>query len=535
MNDEQLTHRDRFTELLDATTHGLPLQRERSPHAVWRRCRALLRDRFGSRSLALVIGHAGPSPPDLFYRTGVVEAPDDEEEHTVETGDIQWNAPWPPWTAMRPDPVLDPGEDGSVQPEAQEMAERLDARLWIPLHLDLRTVGLLSIGPRDDDAPYGRAERFYLLWLARHLEVALGNAVRNRQRQAERRRLDRSVHTLALLLDVSRALSAAHQLRSVLELILEGAMETVSARKASLALYDPKDGSLRVHLVKGLPDPLLEEAINSGRHECLSFKPGEGIAGLVFQTGQPIRAADARADARFTAADRSFTDSIVCVPLIADGETIGVLNVTNPATDRTFDAADQDHLQMLASQAAGAINRARLYELASTDELTGLYVRRLILQRLQQEVRRFRRYGRAIAVAVLDLDHFKRVNDTLGHAAGDEVLRTLGRLLLDKTRRDLDIPGRIGGEEFLLIMPETDEAGALTACDRLRRAVEAEPIYAEGEEIRVTVSIGVAARESGDESPTSMLRRADQACYEAKARGRNRVVAASDVPDGSSG
>jgi len=534
MNDEQLTLRERFTEILDATTHGLPLQRERFPHAVWRRCRELLRDRLGSRSLALVIGSAGPSPPALFFRTGFVEVPaDDEEAATIESGEMSWTAPWPPWTAMRPDPLLDPTVDGAVLDAAQEMVERLDARLWLPLHLDLRTVGLLSIGPRDGGEPYGKAERFYLQWLARHLEVALGNAVRNRQRRAERRRLDRSLHTLALLLDVSRALSAAHQLRSVLELILEGAMETVSARKASLALFDPQEGNLRLHLVKGLPDPMLEEAINAGRHDCLTFRPGEGIAGLVFKTREPILVTDARSDERFTAADRSFTESIVCVPLITDGEAIGVLNVTNPATDRTFDASDQDHLQMLASQAAGAINRARLYELASTDELTGLYVRRLILQRLQQEVRRFRRYGRPIAVAVLDLDRFKGVNDTFGHAAGDEVLRTLGRLLLDRTRRDLDIPGRIGGEEFLLIMPETDEAGAVKACERLRHAVEAEPIYVEDEEIRVTVSIGVAARESGDESPKDMLRRADRACYQAKAEGRNCVVAATEVPDPS--
>ena len=535
MNDEQLTIRGRFAELLDATTHGLPLQRERSPHAVWRRCRELLKERYEPRNLALVVGNTGPSPPELFFRTGLLEVPvdEDEDEATIETSELRWDAPWPPWAAMRPDPILDPTVEGAVRPSAQAMVSRLEAHLWVPLHLDLRTVGLLSIGPRANGAAYSAADQFYLQWLARHLEVALGNAVRNRQRQAERRRLDRSVHTLALLLDVSRALSAAHQLRSVLELILEGAMETVSACKASLALYDPKDDTLRVHLVKGLPDPMLEEAINAGRHECLSFQPGEGIAGRVFQTRQPILVTDARSDARFTAADRSFTDSIVCVPLIADGEAIGVLNVTNPATDRSFDASDQDHLQMLASQAAGAINRARLYELASTDELTGLYVRRLILQRLQQEVRRFRRYGRAIAVAVLDLDHFKRVNDTFGHAAGDEVLQTLGQVLLDKTRRDLDIPGRIGGEEFLLIMPETHEAGALRACDRLRRAVEAEPIFVEDEEIRMTVSIGVAARESGEESSTSMLRRADRACYEAKARGRNQVVAASELSDDS--
>ena len=532
---QTLTTRDRFTELLDATTQGLPLLRETLPHAVWSRCRFVLNERFEPMSAALVVGSAGTTPPELSFRSGNIEVHDDgtREESTVDTDDLAWTAPWPPWMDIHPDPVLDPDDPAAVHPGAEEMAAHLRARVWIPLHLDLRTVGLLSLGPRGDGLEYGSGDRLYLRWFARHLEMALANAMRNRRRSAERRRLDRSIHTLALLLDVSRALSAAHQLRSVLELILEGAMETVSAQKASLALYEPLDQMLRIHLVKGLPDADLEEAINSGRHECRAFAPGEGIAGLVYQTRQPVLVADTLTDERFHAPERSYVDSLLCVPLVADGEAIGVLNVTNPRTDRKFDASDQDHLQMLAGQAAGAINRARLYELASTDELTGLYVRRLILQRLRQEVRRFRRYGRPISVALLDLDHFKAVNDTHGHPAGDEVLRAVGEILLDRTRRELDIPGRYGGEEFLLIMPETNEAGALVACERLRRAVEAEAIYYGEEEIRITVSIGVAGRDEGDESPMNMLRRADDACYEAKRRGRNRIVAASEMADES--
>ncbi len=526
-----LTTRDRFTELLDATTQGLPLMRESQPHAVWSRCRFVLSDRFKPSTTALVVGHAGTVPPELFFRTGEVEVVEDGgyEEATVDTEDVDWTASWPPWTAAHPDPVLDPRDTDAIRPDAVEMAEQLGAEVWVPLHLDVRTMGLLSLGRRRDGREYGPRERLYLRWFARHLEMALANALRNRRRAAERRRLDRSIHTLALLLDVSRALSAAHQLRSVLELILEGAMETVSAQKASLALYEPKDKLLRIHLVKGLPDAALEEAINSGRHECRAFAPGEGIAGLVFRTREAVLVPDTRTDPRFKDVDRSYVDSLLCVPLEADGEPIGVLNVTNPRTDRRFDTSDQDHLLMLAGQAAGAINRARLYELASTDELTGLYVRRLILQRLRQEVRRYRRYGRPISVALLDLDHFKAVNDTHGHPAGDEVLRTIGEILEDRTRRELDIPGRYGGEEFLLIMPETSEEGAVVACERLRRAVEAEPVYYGEEEIRITVSIGVAGRDEGDESPMSLLRRADQALYEAKRRGRNRIVTATEM------
>ena len=501
-----------------AGDEGLGLLREDQPGRVWARCADLLDHRFSPRSMALVLGP--PSAPDLMFCHGRERPPGG------------WDAEWPPWQGRRPPSLMGAGDAGVVRSSALGMAEELDAELWLPLFPDVRTVGLLSIGPRTDGEGYDDGDRSFLQWLARHLEVALGNAMRAQERRDEHRRLDRSVHALSLLLDVSRAVTAAHQLKHVLELVLQGTIETVGAQKASLALYEPEKDLLRIHLVKGLPDRALEDAINSGEHQCMSFRPGEGIAGRVFLSRAPIRIDDTSRDDRFVDVSRSFATSILCVPLVTDGEAIGVINVTNPPRDRAFDGADEDHLMMLAAQASGAINRARLYELASTDELTGLHVRRLILQRLRQEVRRWQRYGQHLSVAMVDIDHFKRVNDTRGHAAGDEVLRATGRLLRDQLRRDLDMAGRFGGEEFLLLFPATPESGAAVACERLRRAVADARVPIDGGEVGITVSIGLAGCERRRETALSMIKRADAALYRAKQGGRNQLCRADRSLDG---
>jgi len=508
----------RMSQLLEAGDEGLGLLREDQPGRVWARCADLLDHRFGPRSMALVLGP--PGAPELLFC------------HGGERPTVEWLADWPPWQGRRPPPLIAGADERGLRPSALAMVDELDAELWVPLFPDVRTVGLLSLGPRKDARGYDDGDRSFLQWLARHLEVALGNALRAQERREEHRRLDRSVHALSLLLDVSRAVTAAHQLQHVLELVLQGTIETVGAQKASLALFDPECDELRIHLVKGLPDRSLEDAINSGEHECMSFRPGEGIAGRVFLTRSPIRIDDTGRDDRFVDAHRSFADSILCVPLVTDGEAIGVINVTNPPRDRAFDAADEDHLMMLAAQAAGAINRARLYELASTDELTGLHVRRLILQRLKQEVRRWQRYGQHLSVAMLDLDHFKRVNDTHGHAAGDEVLRAVGRILREQLRRDLDLAGRFGGEEFMVLFPSTREGGAEVACERLRRAFADARIPVDGAELSVTVSIGLAGCERRRETALSLIKRADAALYRAKEGGRDRVCRADPLLDG---
>jgi diguanylate cyclase (GGDEF)-like protein len=169
--------------------------------------------------------------------------------------------------------------------------------------------------------------------------------------------------------------------------------------------------------------------------------------------------------------------------------------------------------------------RSELSRLALTDELTGLANRRSFRSTLASELARSGRTQRPVCLLMLDLDHFKRVNDTLGHGAGDAVLASMGELLASGMHRSgIDVAGRIGGEEFAVILPETDEEGGVFAAERLRVAV-----MSHAADILTTVSIGVAASHPGDD-PDSLFRAVDKALYAAKALGRNRVSAAPAQP-----
>jgi diguanylate cyclase (GGDEF)-like protein len=162
-----------------------------------------------------------------------------------------------------------------------------------------------------------------------------------------------------------------------------------------------------------------------------------------------------------------------------------------------------------------------LERLAITDPLTGLYNRRRFFEILDVEIGRSRRYPRPLSVLMIDVDHFKNVNDLLGHRAGDAALEAVARRI-ESGLRDSDTACRYGGEEFAVLMPETSLADAAVAAERLRRIVSDEPIFAGGNGFRVTVSIGLACRADG-ESAESVIERSDEALYRAKDLGRNRV------------
>ncbi|HEX7151535.1 MAG TPA: GGDEF domain-containing protein [Thermoanaerobaculia bacterium] len=169
-------------------------------------------------------------------------------------------------------------------------------------------------------------------------------------------------------------------------------------------------------------------------------------------------------------------------------------------------------------------NRA-LSEVSSRDTLTGLYNRWYVIEKIDCEINRALRHGSPMSVLLLDLDHFKRVNDTWGHAAGDAVLQSVGKLLRDSCRV-YDIPGRYGGEEFCIVLPETRLANTTIVAERIRTRLEATSMPVGDESVTVTASIGIAGMDSSDEailSPAALIDRADRALYSAKNHGRNRI------------
>jgi diguanylate cyclase (GGDEF)-like protein len=166
----------------------------------------------------------------------------------------------------------------------------------------------------------------------------------------------------------------------------------------------------------------------------------------------------------------------------------------------------------------------RIEELAELDELTGSFNRRCIMRMLEEEIGRAQRAGSPCSIALIDLDWFKRINDAYGHPTGDEVLRTFA-ITMFANIRNIDRFGRYGGEEFLLVLPDTTEASATRMLDRLREIIAELDWSAFSPGMRVTISAGIATLRAG-ESSDSFLTRADGALYASKARGRNRVTSA---------
>lgn len=180
-------------------------------------------------------------------------------------------------------------------------------------------------------------------------------------------------------------------------------------------------------------------------------------------------------------------------------------------------------IKRLADQLATA--NARLVELAATDALTGLANRRALLDRLAHEFARARRYRKSVGCLMVDIDHFKRVNDSYGHAVGDRVIQHVASAL-QRTIRQTDLAGRYGGEEFVVLALETGFEGTMSLGERLRRQVAQGPTTSGLPNI--TISVGVATTETAITTPEDLLERADQALYRAKRKGRDRVVGALD-------
>lgn len=213
--------------------------------------------------------------------------------------------------------------------------------------------------------------------------------------------------------------------------------------------------------------------------------------------------------------------SFAALPLLSEGTVIGVVGIFG------IEARQIENVSILVEQLALEVKKINLYEkiqeLAITDGLTGIYVRRHFLERLNEELPRIKKYQLKLSVLMIDLDHFKKCNDTYGHLVGDIVLKETARIMRDYIRQ-VDLIGRYGGEEFIIALPDTDKENALHVAERIRASVDANSFKAYDETINMTVSIGVAACSDDCDNVNELIDRADRALYKAKGTGRNKTV-----------
>lgn len=318
---------------------------------------------------------------------------------------------------------------------------------------------------------------------------------------------------LAGLASVAEELSAGRPMDVTMQRVTDLAIDTLQADHASVRVCD-QSARLRSLARSGL-------GTSSPAPE---FRKGQGLLGWAVQTGKLVRVPDSPADDRFEPTpQRGFpVRSVMSIPLVSGERILGVFSVS--AAERDVFSELHEQVGVVMAHCVGqALRGAELSRLATTDALTRAYNRSQLLPVLESEMNRSARERKPLSVLLMDLDEFKLVNDVHGHAVGDAVLSSFAEIVR-RCVRSFDRLVRRGGEEFELIMPGTNADEGLRVAERIRERLCSEPIRIRGDlAIAQTVSVGLATWDGG-ETAASLDQRADRAMYEAKRRGRNRVV-----------
>jgi diguanylate cyclase (GGDEF)-like protein len=314
---------------------------------------------------------------------------------------------------------------------------------------------------------------------------------------------------------LGETLAGSHDLDRILHVVLESAMASARASGGMVMLLSPGRDQLVLSAADGLEVPL-----------DLRVALGDGVSGGVALRGEPVRGRVGHGPGElWPAVGEPTGTSCIAVPLKSSGTVIGVLDLYGSALPGGFDDNDVATIRTFAAQATVAVDNVLLHEeaqrLSITDGLTGLWNYRYFTMSVTKEIERASRFDRPLALLMLDLDHFKDVNDSFGHQRGDAVLIELaGRIRAEA--RDVDTVARYGGEEIVVVLPETDEAGARQAAERFCSAIRRKPFGEPGlPPIRLTVSAGVAVYPFHGSTASALLACADAALYEAKHAGRD--------------
>lgn len=340
--------------------------------------------------------------------------------------------------------------------------------------------------------------------------------------QSINRSLNRRILELTLINKIGAVVNSVLEPRELFQVVTETIHENLEVDGFSMLIWNEETDSLEVKAYSGNYPEAAAGAV---------IRRGEGIAGRTVQTGRPRLIADVREEPEYVQFGGLHPDarSLLVVPLLVHDKVIGVLHVTRSEVG-AFTPYDLAFFSAMANQLAIAVDNARLYEYqrerATTDALTSLCNHGCFQSQLDEEISRVRRYDHSMSLLMLDIDKFKSFNDQFGHQAGDEVLRAVAAVLRSHTR-DVDTVARYGGEEFAVILPETPLENARIVAERIRASVEDARVSIpdQPEPLRVTISIGATLYKYTD-SKNEFIDRADQALYQAKDQGRNRIVVA---------
>jgi diguanylate cyclase (GGDEF)-like protein len=388
---------------------------------------------------------------------------------------------------------------GSVSQRADAATLQRSGRLGFDFHL-------VSAGPGD---PPPREV------------LALIEAARRKSARDPQGELARVSKRLEILQDIVKTANSILEPKKITEFVMAKVQELIPSEAWSILMVDEARQRLSFELALG------EKAQDVAD---MRVKMGEGIAGWVAQAGKPVIINDAARDPRFSqrfdSRTRFRTRSVLCAPLISRGRTIGVVQVINRVGGR-FTRDDLEILLTLVDPCAIAIENAKLFQRAEqltiTDDLTKLFNSRYLNLYLSREIKRCKRHGIPLSVIFLDLDGFKGVNDRHGHLAGSSTLSEVGEIL-NEAVRESDVLARYGGDEFVVVLPETPPSGALVIAERIRLAIEEHAFLAsQGLAVHISASFGIASYPDHALVPEGLIQKADQAMYRVKEQNKNGI------------
>jgi len=332
---------------------------------------------------------------------------------------------------------------------------------------------------------------------------------------------------MSFLHDLGKTVAFAEDSKAVLQAIMEKTNDFFRPRSLSLLLLDEKSQELYSEIVLG----------GQAEEQRARVRLGENTAGWTAERGEPLLVEDLRKDPRFqspTPDGPADLRSVLCVPVKGRGSVLGVIKLANGAADHGFTEEDLVNLTLVSDYAAIALENARhirrMQELTVTDDCTGLYNARHLNHVLEGEIYRSSRFGHEFSLVFMDLDQFKNVNDAYGHLVGSKVLGRVGELIKGQLRV-IDSAFRYGGDEFVLLLPQTSKQNALVVVRRLKEALNSSVLLiTDGRNVRMTASYGVAGFTADASTAPELLRAADQAMYRVKSAGRDGIALAGDGP-----
>lgn len=528
--NDDLVHRNRELSILTESSTQI-LSAEDDAETL-RRLTSLLSKLAKMKACAVVTWETNPEAPGMVYRFGECLPTDQEILRWVDSAGFAQSAPSRAFV-FRDDQRRFPLSGG------------LGIQVLIGIQTPEVIYGILIF--ETDDLSILKAGSLNLLsLLVNQTALSLQDQLLRREMRGKTAQLEEQAATMSTILDVANNLIGSFDLDGALTRIAHAVRKALGFEVVVFALLDPKRNEFARRAHAGLDDVWEEVRKKRVPAEAITalFDPEFRVSNSFFVSHTALRQSehdffvrrdegeDAAVDAMMR--DEWHENDMLLVPLMSGEQLIGFLSVRDPHDRRIPSLEKIKTLEIFAAQAVTALQSARQYEeirrLTFIDSLTPAYNHRYFQEALSKEIHRHSRTGHEFALAMLDIDNFKWVNDTFGHPVGDEILKGLVEEL-QINARDSDILSRYGGEEFAIIFPDTPSVSARDAANRLRDVIERREfaVAAIDRRLRVTVSIGVAVYPRDGVTNADLIARADSALYWAKKNGKNQVAVAADL------